>query len=239
MIGHNAEFSGKGPKNTLITVEITDTDTSRPIIEHQKFGRVSGSATSDADGDWVFVPQDELVPGKFSVYATYKAQNQTVKSEEVQFTVVDEGGSSGRLSTPTIRRLIIGIGVMLLVIITCIVVLVRRRHHHAESPGRRPEAATGSAPTEQPEASQTQEQPPSLFLRTDAGKNFVEQEQKRMSALDAEAIKIEAELAEAAQQLERTNAEVAQLRQRLVTHSSIPPDSPTKNPKSTKTKNKN
>lgn len=266
VVGHNAEFNGEAPKNTLVTIEITDADTNRPLVEHQKFGHISGSTTSDAEGDWVFVPQQELVPGKFTVQASYKdnKDGHVVKSEEYTFTVVDDGGSSGRFSDQTIRRILVGAIILGLILITVVIGLI---HHHRKKKRAQdqpsapvvrdkevepvaiqqveqqeapepPEPASAPEPAPAP-VIKTDQQSGSLFLHTEQGQQYLREQSERMGALDEEAVKIEEELAIAAQQLERTNAEVAELRQRLAQKESpSPPPPPPSEPKREKSTSK-
>lgn len=223
VINTNAQISGKAPQNTIVTVTILDTDTNVNTIAHEPNGRVEGTVTTDSNGDWTYVPQTQLVPGRFSVQASYTTpQNQSMQSATVDFVVVNALGSSEQLSTTALRQFLIVTGSVLSVIVIVVVVLIRRyirkkrgitmANTHSQSPkngsSETPDKTGKQITIEETREVEADEPLAPLFTRTEEGREYVRR-------LDAEAKSIEEELLRAAERLEQTNAQVSALRGHL------------------------
>lgn len=207
VIDTNVQISGTAPAGKLIDIIITDADSSKPFVQHQSTGNVDGTVTSDDNGGWVFTPQQRLVPGQFSVYASYNDNNgQPVKSNTVNFVVTTAGGSSEILSRAFIRQTIIAIVVIILVVVWLILYRRRARRRNQSGGISRP----ASSDTTELDA---HEGP--LFMKTREGREFQSQQSKNLKLFEEETRKIEDELAKTAEELERTNEEVVELRHGL------------------------
>ena len=123
-----AQISGTAPPSTIVTVVITDTDTNRTGIVHQDTGKVEGTVTAGSDGNWTYVPQHQLVPGQFSVEASYtNDQNQVIDSRSVNFVVLNSKGSSVQVSNSLLRGLVIWGGLVIILIVAIVAFLINRR----------------------------------------------------------------------------------------------------------------
>lgn len=113
-------ISGKAPAGALITVTIQDEDYQKTFQVHEMNLIFNGTTTSDKNGDWVFIPPSNLVPGRFSVSASYlNASNASVSTDKVFFTVADVNGATSWFTIPggTLLILTVLIIVALLIII--------------------------------------------------------------------------------------------------------------------------
>lgn len=129
VVNTSAQFIGTAPPGTIVSIVITDTDTNRVGIAHQPGGKVEGAVTTGSDGTWAYVPQHTLVPGQFSVQASYTSdQNAVVNSKAVRFVVLNSSGSSAQFSSSLLRRLIVWGGLAILLIVLIAVFFVNRRH---------------------------------------------------------------------------------------------------------------
>lgn len=102
VVNTSAKILGKTMPNVLVEITIVDGDLHRKFIRHTNPARISGTTTSDKNGDWVYVPQYNLAPGETSVVAIYKdSKKGAISSEVVYFTISDD---SGAVSVPLISR---------------------------------------------------------------------------------------------------------------------------------------
>lgn len=215
--GRNTEFRGTAPKNTLINITVVDTDTGNIFNEHQKTGRVNGSTTSDANGDWVFVPQQELVPGTFSVSATIANNSASIVSKEVVFSAVDETGRTSHLAM-WVKYVLIGLSLLVLLVLAILLIRwwVRRRNEKE------------SSATEEYYVEETDERSHRGYEhygphhhhyhddyddRLDREREYREAE--RTKEIEDEMIEVEHDIDAATRQLERTAEEVAALREKI------------------------
>jgi hypothetical protein len=124
----STQITGTAPPSTIVKVVITDTDTGRAGVAHQPNGKVEGTVTAGNDGSWAYVPQHQLVPGPFAVEAVYtNDQNQEIESKTINFVVLSEGGSSVRVSSSLLRRLVIWGGLAIALIVLIVVFWTRRK----------------------------------------------------------------------------------------------------------------
>lgn len=115
MTNTSVRMFGKAPISVLLDVLVIDEDVYKKTIIHEDPVRISGTTTSDKTGEWVFVPQFQLVPGDYSVVITYKdATKGSISSEKIFFTVSD---SMGATSWPLISRNWIYLGIFILVVL--------------------------------------------------------------------------------------------------------------------------
>lgn len=123
-------ISGKAPAGVLITVTIQDEDYQKAFQVHEINLITNGTTTSDKNGDWVFIPATNLVPGRFSVSASYlNASNANVSVEKIFFTVADGNGSTSWFSIPggTLIIIFVIIIIFLLFVIFRFVGVKKRR----------------------------------------------------------------------------------------------------------------
>ncbi|MBI5088818.1 MAG: hypothetical protein HZB15_08175, partial [Actinobacteria bacterium] len=152
MVNVSPQVSGTAPPQTLVLVSIVDTDTGRGGVKHQPNGQIDGSVTSDANGQWVFVPQVDMVPGAFEATASYVTDDdRTVQSAPMRFVVVNESGASAEPTSgfPWMVALVL-LAALLIAGFVAYRIIRRRRHPapHGE-PRRRlwsPRAPRGSEP---------------------------------------------------------------------------------------------
>lgn len=127
IVNTSAQVSGVGPANTLVHVTVTDTVADRPNIAHIAGGRVSGTVTSDKDGQWIYVPATRLVPGQYSAKAYYiGVDNKTINSPLVPFVVTDKAGNTVQPVFAVKRMVGIGLLGFAAVLFVCILILARR-----------------------------------------------------------------------------------------------------------------
>jgi hypothetical protein len=169
LINTNVEISGTAPAGVLVGVTITDSDVNQPLVEHQPFGKIQGSVTSDQDGRWVFTPQQEVVPSSFKVQAIYvTADDQEVSSRTIQFVATTSSGSAHVFSRSTIRGALVAAGGLFLFFLWLCIVLIRhhrRRRHEAAgdytgSTSRQEQREPGRREIVQREQEQEQERVP-------------------------------------------------------------------------------
>jgi len=226
----NIQISGTAPPSILVNVIITDTDTSRALVAHQSNGRVEGSVTSDDGGAWVYTPQQQLVPGEFSVQASYtNAQKQTINSPSIKFVVITATGASEILSNDT-RRSFAAAAVIVTILVIAFGVHLAHRHRHRndepeeESSNDRPrrrlknedeEAKEEPKEDDQKDKKLAEDSSSPMFLRTFRGRQYRAQEEVKLKALREETEKIENQLGTAAEQLEEANQEVVKLEEKI------------------------
>lgn len=127
IINTNAQFTGQASANAIVRLTLTDTDTSRSNIAHQPGGKVEATVTTDKDGNWVYVPNESLVPGQFSVQAVYTdADGNSTTSAIVAFSVVDSRGNS---TVPSfwVKAMIASVAIVVVVAALLLVRLFLRR----------------------------------------------------------------------------------------------------------------
>jgi hypothetical protein len=221
LLATNVQIEGEAPAGVLVKVTIMDTDITTPFVEHLQYGENNGTVTSDQDGHWAYTPQPPLVPSQYSVYATYSsvAQDRTITSNTVAFVATNTGGSSEQLSQITIRQIIIASVIVVLLIISLIIYLVRRhrRRKFGFYDARPGSSESRSSVSQSSRVSQTSEAPTDqsedpLFMKTAEGRRYQDNQDLKYKSLEAEALLIENELAKTAQELERANTEVVELR---------------------------
>lgn len=123
-------ISGKAPAGALITVTIQDEDYQKTFQVHEMNLIFNGTTTSDKNGDWVFIPPSNLVPGRFSVSVSYlNASNASINTDKVFFSVADSSGSTSWFTIPggTLLILTVLIIVALLIIIFKFVGVKKRK----------------------------------------------------------------------------------------------------------------
>lgn len=129
-----AQIVGTAPPNTLVRVVVADAAPDRPNIKHQPGGKVSGSVTSDGNGQWIFVPSQQLVPGQFVASASYVGENNKVfNARTVMFVVVDSKGNSVVASVSVQQRVALGLLCFGLLLFIYIFIVVRRNGGHFAS----------------------------------------------------------------------------------------------------------
>ena len=225
----NIQVAGTAPASVLVDIVITDADTSKSLIAHQPNGKVEGSVTSDDGGNWVYTPQTQLVPGQFSVQASYtNAQKQTINSPSIRFVIITVTGASEILSNNARRSFIAG-GVIGVVLLSALVFHLARRRRRRDDEPRGPEEerpldrprkrlkeASQEAQEAQDEIKEVVEDSSSpVFLRTLRGRRYRAQEESKLKALHEETEKIENQLGAAAEQLEQANQEVVKLEEKI------------------------
>jgi hypothetical protein len=138
MVNVSPQISGTAPPQTLVLVSMVDTDTGRGGVKHQPNGRIDGSVTSDANGQWVFVPQVDVVPGSFEVVASYVTdEGKTVQSAPMRFVVVNESGASAEPTTGFKWMVALVLLAVVLAIGFVIFRVVRKRRHPSGPEGHR------------------------------------------------------------------------------------------------------
>lgn len=214
IVNTNIQITGTAPPNELVQIKIVDTDTNLPAIEHQSTPQLAGSVTTDTNGEWVFVPQQQLVPGQFSVQASHVSSDgsgQVHSSAVVKFVAVDATGSRGWLSKLIKRRILIAAGLFVLLLVWVYLAFVRKKRRQGSAVQSQ---ATSTA--EEEAAKPAVEEVSSLFAKTPEGKKYLEAQSEKLAVLDEEADKIQQDLAKAAEQLEATNEEVEQFRKDIL-----------------------
>jgi len=225
----NVQITGTAPDSTLINIVITDTDTSKALVAHQNNGQVEGSVTSDDNGNWVYTPQQQLVPGQFSVQASYtNPQQQTINSPAIKFTIITATGASEILSNDT-RRTFLAAGIIVVISVLSIIIhLNHRRRKRAygedeESSVNRPRRRLKNTDyvdedkVEEPDQETKNDEDASspMFLRTFRGQRYRAQQDAKLKALREETEKIENQLGAAAEQLEEANEKVVKLEEQI------------------------
>ncbi len=112
--------SGKAPAGVLITVTLQDEDYQKVFQVHEQNLITNATTTSDRNGDWVYIPSKNLVPGKYSVVAAF--QNETTGSigtEKIFFTVADDAGATSWFAIPG-STLIIIFSVLIIAVIVIV-----------------------------------------------------------------------------------------------------------------------
>jgi len=95
VVNTGVKFSGKTSPGVIVDVVVTDEDNNRKFFQHQSSSRLNGNATADKNGEWVFIPQFQFVPGEYSATASFAdAKLGTIQSGRVFFTIVDSNGAS-------------------------------------------------------------------------------------------------------------------------------------------------
>ncbi|MFZ2189020.1 MAG: hypothetical protein WAV73_05675 [Candidatus Moraniibacteriota bacterium] len=95
VVNTGVKFSGKTSPGVIVDVVVTDEDINRKFYQHQSSSRLNGNATADKNGEWVFIPQFQFVPGEYSATASFAdAKLGTIQSNRVFFTIVDSDGAS-------------------------------------------------------------------------------------------------------------------------------------------------
>lgn len=118
IVSSSLTISGKAPAGALITVTIQDEDYQKTFQVHEMNLIFNGTTTSDKNGDWVFIPPSNLVPGRFSVSASYlNASNASVSVDKVFFTVADTNGATSWFTIPGGTLLIISVFVIVALLI--------------------------------------------------------------------------------------------------------------------------
>ncbi len=95
ILNTNIKFSGKTSPGVIVNVTVSDEDLEKKFIQHQSSSKMGGNVTADKNGDWVYVPQFDFIPGEYSAVAYFSDPKLgSIQSERVFFTVVDGNGSS-------------------------------------------------------------------------------------------------------------------------------------------------
>lgn len=114
--------AGKAPAGVLITITIQDEDYAKVFQVHETNLITNATTTSDRNGDWIYIPSKNLVPGKYSIVAAF--QNNTsgsISTDKIFFTVADETGATSWFAIPGSTFII----VMAFIIIALIIVIFR------------------------------------------------------------------------------------------------------------------
>lgn len=114
--------AGKAPAGVLITITIQDEDYAKVFQVHEQNLITNATTTSDRNGDWVYIPSKNLVPGKYSIVAAF--QNNTsgsISTDKIFFTVADEAGATSWFAIPGSTFII----VLAFIIIALIIVIFR------------------------------------------------------------------------------------------------------------------
>lgn len=202
MTNRNAEFRGTAYKNALVNITITDIDTGSVFIEHQDSGRVTGTATSDDNGNWSFVPQQQLIPGKFNISAAIADSSRP--SNTINFYVTDENGASSWMAT-WLKYAIIGC-IIALVLIGIVIAIRHWRQRDGDQPYNEEETRYEERPVY--EAPVREE----YIVRREVpdGMNV-----DQLAELDQDAALVEKDLSAAARQISRASQEVTEFRDKI------------------------
>jgi len=110
--------SGKAPSGVLITVTIQDEDYQKIFQVHEQNLITNATTTSDRNGDWIYIPSKNLVPGKYSITAAFQNDTTgTISTEKIFFTVADESGATSWFSIPGSTLIVIATIVIVAIII--------------------------------------------------------------------------------------------------------------------------
>jgi len=209
VVNSRLQIAGTAPVAALVSITITDIDLFRSNIAHQPTGRVDGSVTSDAAGQWVFVPEVHITQGLFEARASFAGpQGQAVESAAVQFVVVNQAGQSEVPASSLKWQVGIVLVILALLGAAVIAVFVRRRrlrrdeglhrvHHRRRRHGRdRSQSPRALADDPAPRTSRP------LFMSTDQGRSYQRDQAHKMHAMDDEMQAIERALADTAEALD-------------------------------------
>lgn len=94
-------IKGTAPPGALITVTIQDEDYQNTFQAHEVNLLSNGTTTSDKNGEWIYIPATNLVPGRFSVVAAYQNANSgSISTDKIFFTVADNNGATSWFTIP-------------------------------------------------------------------------------------------------------------------------------------------
>jgi hypothetical protein len=130
IVNTSAQITGTAPANTIVRVTITDAVPNRPNVAHIKGGKVSGVATSDKNGQWIYVPTI-LVPGQYTVQASFTGENNKMtQTGIVPFVIVDKEGNSYTAAVSLQRLIVLGLMAFAVLLFAYIFIVVRRNGGH-------------------------------------------------------------------------------------------------------------
>lgn len=135
VVNNSLSIIGKAPSSTLIQVMLRDEDTHNNWIEHLSSALLNATTTSDKNGTWVFVPQQTLPPGYYSVTAAYDdATLGFVNTEKMFFTVSDGYGKTSNFKMPLEAIIALSLILIISAVLIIIKLLKNRKQLSAEAP---------------------------------------------------------------------------------------------------------
>lgn len=121
--------AGKAPAEQIIEVTIQDEDYQNSFQVHQQSIITNLATTSDKNGDWVAVPTVNLVPGRFSVMASFQNGTSGIMStDKIFFSIADNSGSTVQFTIPVEISIILV--VILLILLVVLLIFRSRRNKH-------------------------------------------------------------------------------------------------------------
>lgn len=120
IVTNSLSITGEAPAGVLITITLQDEDYQKAFQVHETNLILNSTTTSDRNGNWVYVPPKNLVPGRYSVVAAFQnAANSSVTTDKVFFTVADDMGSTSWFTIPggTLIVIVVAVIIFLLILI--------------------------------------------------------------------------------------------------------------------------
>lgn len=122
VLSSSLTFTGKAPSGVIVSITLQDEDYQRIFQVHEVNLITNGTTTSDRNGDWVYVPSKSLVPGRYSVIASFQTDSSgSISTDKVFFTVADDTGATAWFGIPGITLIII----ILIVVVALVIVIFR------------------------------------------------------------------------------------------------------------------